>query len=35
MKKLAIAASIATLLGASTAASAWWGGPGGWGGYPY
>jgi len=33
MKKLATAAAIAALLGASATASAWWGGP--WGGSPW
>ena len=33
MKKLATAAAIAALLGASATASAWWGGP--WGGGPW
>ena len=33
MKKIATAAAIAALLGASATASAWWGGP--WGGSPW
>lgn len=31
MNKLATAAALAALLGASASANAWWGGPGGWG----